>query len=256
MTPTETVLAAVAAIFTNFDADAAKELLAPDYIQHNPNVPTTAAPILGFIPGLKESGITLDTHRVITEGNLIALHTTYTNAQAFGAPTLVAFDVFRVEDGKVAEHWDNLQAPGAPNPSGHTMTDGATQITDLDKTAENKALVVEFVDTVLKGGDASNITNYISTETYIQHNPAIADGLEGLGAALAGMAENGISMVYTDTPIVIAQGNFVLTGSEGTFGGKPTAFYDLFRVEDSKIVEHWDTISEIPSEMAHENGKF
>lgn len=256
MTPTETVLAAVAAIFTNFDADAAKELLAPDYIQHNPNVPTTAAPILGFIPGLKESGITLDTHRVITEGNLIALHTTYTNAQAFGAPTLVAFDVFRVEDGKVAEHWDNLQAPGAPNPSGHTMTHGATQITDLDKTAENKALVVEFVDTVLKGGDASNITNYISTETYIQHNPAVADGLEGLGAALAGMAENGISMVYTDTPIVIAQGNFVLTGSEGTFGGKPTAFYDLFRVEDSKIVEHWDTISEIPSEMAHENGKF
>jgi len=44
--------------------------------------------------------------------------------------------------------------------------------------------------------------------------------------------------------------------SEGTFGGAPTAFFDLFRVDNGKIVEHWDIISEIPDEMAHENGKF
>lgn len=257
MTPTEIVLAAVTAIFVDFDADAAKDLLAPDYIQHNPGVPTGADPILGFIPGLKDSGITLDTHRMIVDGDMVAFHTTYNNAQAFGGSTLVAFDVFRVEDGKVAEHWDNLQAPGEPNASGHTMTDGATEVTDLDKTEENRALVVDFVETVLKGGDASNITDFISTETYIQHNPAIADGLDGLGAALAGMAENGISMVYTETHLVVAQGNFVMTGSEGTFGGTPTAFYDLFRVEDGKIVEHWDTITEIQTEgLANDNGKF
>lgn len=256
MTPTEIVLSAVTAIFANFDPEAAQQILAEDYIQHNPGVPTGAAPILGFIPGLKESGISLDVHRTITDGNLVAMHATYENAQAFGAPTLVGFDIYRVENGKVVEHWDNLQAPGALSPSGHSMTDGATEITDLDKTAENKALVIRFVETILKGGDASNITDFISTETYIQHNPGIADGLDGLGAALAGMADSGITMVYTDTPIVIAQGNFVLTGSEGTLGGTPTAFYDLFRVEGGRIVEHWDVISEIPSEMAHDNGKF
>lgn len=246
-----------AAIFVDFDADAAKPLLAPDHIQHNPGVPTGADPILGFIPGLNDSGITLDTHRMIVEGDMVAIHTTYTNAQAFGAPTLVAFDVFRVEDGKVAEHWDNLQAPAAPNPSGHTMTHGATEVTDLDKTAENKALVIDFIETVLQGGDASNITDYISTETYIQHNPAIADGLDGLGAALAGMVENGISMVYTETHLVIAHGNYVLTASEGTFAGTPTAFYDLFRVENGKIVEHWDTITQTQTEgLANDNGKF
>jgi len=256
MSAKEIVLNAVTAIFINFNPEAAEKLLAMNYIQHNPAVPTGAAPIIGFIPGLKESGITLDTHRVVSEGGMVVLHTTYNNAQAFGAPTLVAFDVFRVEDGKVAEHWDNLQAPGAPNPSGHTMTDGTTEITDLEKTAENKALVTRFVETVLKGGDASNITDFISSETYIQHNPNIADGLDGLGAALADMAKNGIKMVYSKTPIVVAEGNFVFTASEGTFGGKPTAFFDLFRVLDGKIVEHWDTISEIPSEMAHDNGKF
>ena len=65
-----------------------------------------------------------------------------------------------------------------------------------------------------------------------------------------------IQMVYTDVHFVVAEGNFVLTASEGTFADKPTAFYDLFRVEDGMIVEHWDVISDIPSEMAHDNGKF
>ena len=102
MTPKELVMEAVAAIFVNFDATAAEQLLAKDYIQHNPAVPTGAAPILGFIPGLKESGIKVDIHRVVAEGNMVVLHTTYNNAQAFGADTLVGFDVFRVEDGKVA----------------------------------------------------------------------------------------------------------------------------------------------------------
>ena len=256
MTPTETVLAAVAAIFTNFEPNAARELLAPDYIQHNPAVPTGAAAILGLIPALKDSGITATTHRVIAEGDMVVLHQTYENAHAFGAETLVAFDVFRVEDGKVAEHWDNLQAPTGRNPSGRTLVDGATEVRDLDKTLENKALVSAFVQTVLHDGDASNITDYISTETYIQHNANIADGLDGLGSALAAMAAQGIEMIYTETPIVVAEGNFVFTASEGTFAGNPTAFFDLFRVENGRIVEHWDTMSDIPVEMVHENGKF
>lgn len=256
MPPSEIVLAFVTAAFVNFDADAAREYLRDDYIQHNPAVPTGAEAFLSLLPALKESDITAQPHRVISEGDFVVMHSTYSNAQAFGADQLVAFDVFRVEDGKVAEHWDNLQAPAAPNPSGHTMTDGTSEVTDHDKTTENKALITGFVETVLQGGDASNITDFISTEEYTQHNPQIADGLDGLGAALAGMAEQGIDMAYTRTPLIVAEGNFVFTASEGTFAGKPTAFFDLFRVENGKIVEHWDTISEIPAEMAHENGKF
>lgn len=52
---------------------------------------------------------------------------------------MIAFDVFRVENGKIAEHWDNLILESAPNPSGHTQIDGATEITDIDKTEANKA---------------------------------------------------------------------------------------------------------------------
>ncbi|WP_210211640.1 MULTISPECIES: hypothetical protein [unclassified Mesorhizobium] len=66
-----------------------------DYIQHNPGVPTGAAPILSFLPVLKDAGLTVKTHRVLSEGDLVAVHSTYDNAQAFGGQTMVAFDVFR-----------------------------------------------------------------------------------------------------------------------------------------------------------------
>lgn len=256
MDPAQIALAAVTAIFTSFDPQAAEQLLAPDYIQHNPAVPTGAAPILGFIPALEASGITVTTHRIITEGDLVVMHATYDNAQAFGADSLVGFDVFRVENGKVAEHWDNLQPPAPLNPSGRSMTDGPTEITDHAKTALNKTLVTGFVTDVLHGAAPEKITDYISPTRYIQHNPLVADGLDGLGAALTAMAEAGQVMAYAKTPIIVAEGNFVFTASEGTIGDTQTAFFDLFRVEDGKIVEHWDTISPIPAAMAHDNGKF
>lgn len=256
MTPKELVLNAFAAIFINFDPQAAEQLLAADYIQHNAAVPTGAAPVVGFIPALENSGIEVTTHRVITEGDLVMLHSTYENAQLLGADALVAFDVFRVKDGTIAEHWDNLAPVAAPNPSGRTQADGATEITDRERTAENKALVTGFVETILMNGEVDRIADFISTETYIQHNSNIADGLDGLGAALAGMEERGIPMVYTDLHLVVAEGNFVFTASAGTLGGARTAFFDLFRVEDGRIVEHWDVVSDIPEEMAHDNGKF
>lgn len=56
----------------------------------------------------------------------------------------------------------------------------------------------------------------------------------------------------------LAQGNFVLAVSEGTFGGAPTAYYDLWRVENGKIAEHWDVMETIAdkSTWANNNGKF
>lgn len=90
----------------------------------------------------------------------------------------------------------------------------------------------------------------------MQHNPLVGDGLDGLGTALAAMADAGQAMAYTQTHIVVAEGNFVFAASEGTIGETPTAFFDLFRVENGLIVEHWDTVTEIPTDMPHDNGKF
>ncbi len=252
------VLDAYSALFLEFDVEKVAAMLTEDYIQHNPGVPSGRAPILEVLPVLKESGLKPTIHRVIAEGDLVALHVTYENAQFFGAPILVGFDIFRVEDGRVAEHWDNLQPPPAETASGRSMTDGPTDILDLDKTAENKAVVTHFVEAVFLGGDLGKAAELIVSApgAYLQHNPGVPDGLESLGKALMALAEAGQPWSFSKLHIVIAQGNFVLTVTEGKAGKDPTAFYDLWRVEDGLIVEHWDVISEIPAKMAHPNGKF
>ncbi len=258
MTPTDTVLAVVDAVFGTFDADAAAALIAPDYIQHNPSIPDGSEGLLSLLPAAKESGLTVETHRVIAEDDIVVLHNTFHDAQMLGAETLVSFDVFRVHDGKAVEHWDNLQAPPEATASGRSMTDGPTEPTDLDKTAENKALVAAFIDDVFLGGNVANAGDYIVTESgaYHQHNPLVPDGLEALGAAFVALAEAGQGFRFSKMHMIVAEGDFVFTMTEGSTGPAPTAFFDLWRVADGKIVEHWDVIEPIPQDMVHDNGKF
>jgi predicted SnoaL-like aldol condensation-catalyzing enzyme len=256
MPPKELVLALFTAAFADHDPDAARALITPDYIQHNLQVPTGADGLIGVIPFVEQSGMEATTHRVITEDNMVVLHSTYSNADAFGASQLAAFDVFRVEDGKVAEHWDNLQPIPEATVSGRGMTDGATDITDLEKTQENKALVLGFVRDVLGGAAPEKVTDYMDPEVYMQHNPLIGDGLSGLMAAIETFAQQGQSITKFEPQFAVAEGNFVFVATDAIMGGEPWAFFDLWRVEDGKIVEHWDVVSPIPAEAAHDNGKF
>jgi len=243
--------------FASGDTAVAKKYLAEGYIQHNLAYGTGRDAFVGAVEylGSAPAKTNVKNIRAFQDGDYVFLHTIYNFA---GAGEQVAFDVFRFENGLIAEHWDNLAAVTAPNPSGHTQTDGPVQATDLDKTEANKALCEQFIKDVLMGQDPDALTNYFDGDTYIQHNVQIADGLSGLGAALSSLAEAGIEMKYDKIHMVLGQGNFVIAISEGTFGGAHTAYYDLWRVENNKIVEHWDVMETIPveSEWANQNGKF
>ncbi|MEO1041063.1 MAG: nuclear transport factor 2 family protein [Pseudomonadota bacterium] len=245
-------------LFFDFDVESTAELLTEDYIQHNPLVPTGLQPILSVLPALKDSGLKPTVHRVISDGDLVAMHITYDGAEFFGTPTLAAFDIFRVENGLVAEHWDNLQVPPTVTVSGRSMVDGPTEITDHHLTEHNKQLVSEFINAVVIGGRFDLAGEYVVSApgAYIQHNPTIPDGLPELGQTWAAKAAAGEGYTLTKVHMVIGEGNFVLAVSEGTEGDTPLAFYDLFRIEDGLIVEHWDVLEEIPDAMAHDNGKF
>ena len=257
MTNTEKALSLIQTFATG-DTDTAASLLAEGYIQHNLAYGTGRDAFLGSVEYLASAPAqtTVENIRAFEDGDYVFLHTIYNFA---GAGEQVAFDVFRFdEDGKIAEHWDNLAALAGPNPSGHTQTDGVTAATDLDKTEENKRLVQGFVEDVLMGKDPDALTSYFDGNRYIQHNSGIADGLDGLSAALAAYAEQGIDMVYTEMHLLLGEGSFVLVASEGTLGGVPVTYYDLFRVEDGKIVEHWDVIENLAdaSTWQNDNGKF
>ncbi len=224
------------------------------YIQHNLSV---GDGLEGFGEVLKhapQQGFKAKVVRAFEDGDYVFTHTEY---DFFGPK--IGIDVFRFEEGLIVEHWDNLIEVQPPNPSGRTQTDGNTEITDKDKTEANKSTIKAFIDDVLLNHENEKITTYINPTKYLQHNPAVADGLEGFGAAMKYFAENGLVMEYEKTHKVLGEGNFVLAMSEGKFGkGDHTAFYDLFRLEDGQIVEHWDVISTIPkeSEWKNKNGKF
>jgi predicted SnoaL-like aldol condensation-catalyzing enzyme len=223
------------------------------YVQHNLAI---ADGLVGFgqaLAALPKGSARVNTVRVFEDGDFVVAHTDY---DFFGPK--IGFDIFRFENGKIVEHCDNLQESAGPNPSGRTMTDGPTAVADLDKTDANKALVKRFVDDILVNGRMEKLGGYFEGAAYAQHNPQISDGLSGLGAALQALAKAGVTMKYDRVHHVLGKGSFVLTTSEGSFGGKPTAFYDLFRVENGKIAEHWDTIETIParSEWKNQNGKF
>ena len=256
-TQTEKALALIDTFATG-DTDIAKELLAEDYIQHNLAYGTGRDAFISSVEYLASADekTTVENIRAFEDGDKVFLQTVYNFA---GAGEQVAFDIFRFDsEGKIAEHWDNLAAKAEPNPSGHTQIDGTKEVTDLDKTEENRKLVEDFLYDVMQGNNLDKTPDYFDGDTYIQHNTGIADGVSGLNEALAALAEQNIQMIYTTTHQVLAQGNFVLAVSEGTFGDKPTAYYDLWRVENGKIAEHWDVMETIAdkSTWQNQNGKF
>ena len=193
--------------------------------------------------------------RVFQDGDFVFAHTDY---DFFGPK--IGFDIFRFEDGKIVEHWDNLQEkPARPNPSGHTMTDGPTEVTDLEKTAANKALVRAFVDDILVNGQMPKLADVLrrrtTTSSTTRRSPMAC---RVSGSALEAMAEEGHRDEVRPRPPGARRRQLRADRQRGRVRRQATSFYDLFRVEKGKIVEHWDTIEAIPAraQWKNNNGKF
>ena len=252
MTNKEKVVALLKSIETGA-AEPVGYINASKYIQHNLGVADGLAGFGALLKALPPNSAKVNTVRAFEDGDFVFTHTDYN----FFGPK-IGFDIFRFENGLIVEHWDNLQETAKPNPSGHTMIDGPAVSTDLNKTEENKKLVKQFVEDILVNGKMDKLAGYFNGDNYIQHNPLIPDQLSGLGKALGEWAKQGITMKYSKIHKVLGEGNFVLVVSKGDLAGKHNAFYDLFRVENGKIAEHWDTIEPIPAQAdwKNNNGKF
>jgi predicted SnoaL-like aldol condensation-catalyzing enzyme len=94
---------------------------------------------------------------------------------------------------------------------------------------------------------------YIDPKKYIQHSPGVEDGLEGLKKLFSGLPGD----TKVNTVRIFADGDYLVAHSEYNFFG-PKVGFDIFRLENGKIVEHWDVLeASIPREQwKNANGKF
>lgn len=166
----------------------------------------------------------------------------------------VTTDFFDTDEGdKLIEHWDVISRFNPQTPSGHTTLDGATEITDLNKTEANKQLVRDLIANALtEGGQPETVGDYISAKQFVQHNAQLADGLDAFREMLLAPDR---SLFYDEIVLCVGQGNFVATLCKARFEGKDHALVDIFRVEDGLVVEHWDNVEVVPEVHAN-SGKF
>lgn len=223
------------------------------YIQHNPQTHEGSEGLAALFQRLSKTSPRVNIVRAFEDGDFVFAHTEYDFASR-----KIGFEVFRFEDGQAVEHWDNIQDRLGPNQSGHSMADGATEVVDLNLTENNRAFVRSFIEAVLINGKLDRLIEFVDENTYIEHNPQMGDGISDLQCALGIEEKHGKRIDYHRVHRVLAEGNFVLCVSEGNRGGVHTAFYDLFRLAEGRLVEHWDTTEKIAarSEWKNENGKF
>ncbi|MGB0578766.1 MAG: nuclear transport factor 2 family protein [Limisphaerales bacterium] len=233
------------------DPEAATVVNESKYIQHNPLTKEGGVGLAELFKRLSQFNPRVELVRMFEDGEFVFAHTDYDFNEVE-----VGFEVFRFEDGFAVEHWDNLQTkPTGPNPSGHTMLDGATEATDLEKTEENREFIRSFIDEVMVDGRLDRLDHYIDADNYTEHNSHMVDGLPALRSALS---DRDTRRIYQMNHRLLAEGNFVLSVCEGFLNEVHSSFYDLFRISEGKIVEHWDTYETVPlrSEWKNENGKF
>lgn len=235
------------------ETDAVAVVNENEYVQHNPHTHEGSEGLAELFLRLSRTSPRVEIVRAFEDGDFVFAHTEYDFSEEN-----IGFEVFRFENGQAVEHWDNIQSRMGPNPSGQTMTGGPTEATDLVRTESNRQTVRAFVDDVLVHRRLEKLGDYVDRQGYTEHNPQMADGFEHLLAALGGTATDTPTRTYGAVHRVLAEGSFVLSMCEGMLGETHCSFYDLYRIDKGKVVEHWDTVDAIPprNEWNNDNGKF
>lgn len=120
----------------------------------------------------------------------------------------------------------------------------------------NKKVVLEFYDLIINRKDFAAAEPYIGSY-YRQHNPLVAEGPEGLAAFIDWLKAE-YPEAHSEVKRVFADGDHVILHVHSMRPPHPRgrAIIEIFRLEEGKIVEHWDTIQEIPESSANPNGMF
>ncbi len=244
-------------IFRKKDETAVDRYFSEPFIQHDVTVPDG-------LPGLRtlaaevaaspDANITI--YRTLEDGEFVLLHSKYEGLSGHAGP-MIAFDLFRFRGNRIVEHWGGQEPEAPPNPSGRTQVDGPVDVVDRDKTETNRALVRSFKQVITVDLRFDRVEEFIDADHYMQHASKVGDGIGQMKARIAHVVKPGTGPVLQPRRY-IADGNFVLALVEAHAKGGPTSNWDLFRVENGKIVEHWDVLAAVPprEQWKNANGPY
>ncbi|HAW21014.1 MAG TPA: hypothetical protein DCX14_12600 [Flavobacteriales bacterium] len=238
------------------DTTAIERYTGDRYTQHNTHVKDGKA---GFSEFFKEFVVRnpkrdIQVIRSFEDGNMVFLHV-YQSLND-GAAKWVTLDFFDTDnDDKLIEHWDVISEFNESNYGGHSSIDGGFRVIDLDRTNENKALIRSMIrDLYIDRTGMDSLEKYVSIDQFIQHTPNSADGIQ---AHRSFLKDPECPLHYKEVVLCVGSGNYVATLSKATWHGDEHAQADLFRIENGKVVEHWDASEKIPPKHEWLNaGKF
>ena len=241
------------------DVEAAKKYLDENYIQHNPIADTGLAGVLAYFSSLGEplkipERVQLPLVAIVAERDLVALVSVdkQENPNVKGETYTTAwFDMYRIKNGKIIEHWDHGTLPPGMTPRNYVPTKEnpdheSSLASDNPKLAANKRLVYDMWRILLDAQQVEEAPRFLSKD-YIQHNPMANTGLEGFLTFFRQFAQpKPVQEKMANFIDIIAEGDLVVLATVRGYNdsnGSPytTTWFDMWVVKDGLLTEHWDT---------------
>lgn len=240
------------------NTDNAMRYVGKTYIQHAPFYGDGAEQMMKAVEKELNANPNVDVriHRTIAEDDYVAIHSTWD----YGTENYVYVDIWRVEDGKLVEHWDHSQKVPEKAANTNTMYLGPDVNNyieqDTKRNTERALAVLEVFDNL---DDTTAIEKYVADD-YIQHNPEAGDGKQAFLDYIAYLKGEKLRFKTTIAK-TISMGDTVLVHSKiidlDKAGDRGTGYIDIFRFnKDGLIAEHWDITEEVPEKSKNNNGIF
>jgi predicted SnoaL-like aldol condensation-catalyzing enzyme len=228
-------------IINGLNSGLVESLYAENFIQHNTNINTGISGQTAYFNKLNEENpnhIATIKH-IVADGDYVAVHWHFSTTPEDEFTGTANVDLYKLSDKKIVEQWDFSMASTSNTASGNSVFSdlydyGSNQPNnDVLVEEENKTLITDFYINAFNNQDLTLVDEQVD-ENYIQHNPFVPDGRDGL----SGFIESGFAPKNVTILVSLAKGDIVWTFRTDA------NVVDLWRIDNNKvsnkIVEHWD----------------
>lgn len=227
-----------------------RQYFSEHFIQHNP----FSADGIDHLLAMTEFTFVWEPARWIIDADIVAYHGIYTSTNPLDPDNpLLCVDMWRIEDGKIIEHWDVLVI--RPFQQAASMLAGGgdgLKAVSAETVAANKVTAKRFMDEFVNKGNTDMLSEILS-ENFIHHSET---GELGKSAMMKWIEQMGGSVPH-QVKRVIGSGDLVLTHSHFTHPRRTTATFDIFRFDDAgKIAEHWSASQAIATDTENPHPHF